>query len=199
MQLARGDEDAGVYIAESLIATGRFDDAMAVREELKLEERVPLISADKVAAAREAKTLRYLSLPPHLPLERVLWVNSPGTLAEALRTLTDTITDARAHPPSTWELHPEGVVSVGLDVEWKPAWQRGAPDRPASILQASTPTRVMIFDLIWAAGEEGEANGHAAELDKVLTLLFREDSLLKIGFDFIRNDLEKLAASCPQL
>ena len=49
-------------------------------------------------------------------------------------------------------------MSVGLDVEWKPAFQRGSPDSLASILQASMPNRVMIFDLIWAAGEARPAS-----------------------------------------
>ena len=43
--------------------------------------------------------------------------------------------DARAHPPSSWERDPDGVVCVGLDVEWKPVYQKGAPQSPASILQ----------------------------------------------------------------
>ena len=151
----------------------------------------------QVAAARAAKRERFVQLPAHLSLASgagsVLWVGSHAALAEAAQLIAAAARAAAAHPPAAWGAAPGGVVAAGLDVEWQPVWAKGAPERPASILQVATEERVMVFDLIWA-GAHAEV-----QLDAALCALFRCEALLKIGFDFVRNDLRKLAASYPRV
>ena len=220
LQFAASDVALQTHVALALIRHGRYAEAMHLRATLGLQDWVEEITPERVRAHEEQRRETTLSLPPHLPVTAINFVDSRESLARAAAAVDAYLERACAHAAGSdvgrgsvlnmWkEQRVEDVFVVGLDVEWKPAPLGSSVQNRASILQVAWRQEIIILDLLWMHRTEcvrgsraGEAAGVGQEgevrMSGVIQKLLTSECVLKLGFDFA-TDLSKLKASYPEL
>jgi len=69
---------------------------------------------------------------------------------------------------------------LGLDIEWKPNWVKGAPERRVALIQLASRHEVLLFHI-----------HRVGQLPPVLTALLEDSNIKKVGVN-IKADVEKL-------
>lgn len=120
------------------------------------------------------RSLTHTSNPPHIPTKpQVVVVSNPidarhwsEELAQALAAEADGGSSSTSYGDG--EAGALGVV--GLDLEWKPTFAAGAPERRASVLQLSGPGLCLVIQLMRLNGQ----------LPRALKQILKDPTLLKV-------------------
>lgn len=174
-----------IFLVQELVRIGRYALAREIRQDGQvLEELVAIPDGDdKVGADGD-----FLSL--EVPAAHVHWVATAEELTKMHSVLQ---ADAAARLTKASENDDSSLLAVvGLDVEWKPVWTRGAAQRPASLLQIANRTDVFLVDLIAAASTPDSR----AALNQAIAELFQTKNIIKLGYG-LGGDLDKLRQSYP--
>jgi len=113
---------------------------MVLRERLGLQDKIELVTPERVREQENARRATTLCLPAHLPPTCINFVDSHPALCRAAASIHTYIFEAREKwgvgGVKMWKEAAVGeVMVVGLDVEWKPCMDGAAKQNPASILQ----------------------------------------------------------------
>ena len=84
-------------------------------------------------------------------------------------------------------------IIVGVDCEWRPAWEKGV-ENPVAVLQIAHEGTAYVLDMT-KLGREGPESKHVSE---VLCGVFKNPKTVIVGFG-VQGDLLKLAASFPHM
>jgi len=95
-----------------------------------------------------------------------------------------TVRYIRTHDEALIECHASAIALqgpfLGLDIEWKPSWGKGAPERPAALIQLASRHIVLLFQIHWIG-----------YFPPVLMALLQDPDIKKVGVG-IRGDVAKL-------
>ncbi|CAJ1406001.1 unnamed protein product [Effrenium voratum] len=185
---------------------GSFRDACGacVREAEEAEATELRAASNRKMAAAAEEEGACLQLPEHVA-SQVMVISTPVELRDVAKRLLALASLADADSLPTTLATPGRVL--GLDAEWKPflekrggmqkhrrSTQTVAAMEPCSTLQVAADDFVAIFDLLALTKEATIAH----ELSNLLGALFAHPKIVKLGFG-LQNDLQRLAASYPQL
>jgi len=97
LQYAAGDVELQAYVALALIRQGKYAQGMDLRATLGLQDWVEEITPERVLAHEEQRRQCTVSLPPHLPVTAINFVDSHAALARAAAAVDAYLARARAH------------------------------------------------------------------------------------------------------
>jgi hypothetical protein len=178
------------HVHEKLIELGLLEELEEFRAGRPLlASRMGELDQAKVQQAREIRIQSCLQLP--LEIEHVIFVNDMATLERANQAILNIVDSAGQEVVTRGGEHVRLIPMVGLDVEWKFETPEAEEEVPqgAALLQIATYSHVLLFDL-FTASSNAELQ---AAMDRVLTELFTNPLIVKVGFAFDKADIQMLA------
>ena len=229
-----GDEEEEETSDSESDSDSEDDDGRKKKKEFKTKEKLDEATAALLSSTNYT-TLPYFQLPPHTvitlvdTLEKVEYMKSvlllppPPPPPDDNNNSDDVLGSTTTPSPTsntpknsykqqrrqargdetTWK---RPSLVVGMDAEWQPMKQRGAPPTPVSILQIGSATHVFLIDMLSICFNhtQQQQNGQGTSamtpeqmaLSDFLSSLLADARIVKVGFG-LRYDFKRLIESYP--